>query len=90
MWTQANVITPLAAESDGQLPIGAADGTFEVANLTAGDGIEITNAAHAITIATKGFTGILPRLIGVDCSSGSLVEIFANEYWVSGMFQGFV
>ncbi len=90
LWTQANVITPLAAESDGQLPIGAADGTFEVANLTAGDGIEITNAAHAITIATKGFTGILPRLIGVDCSSGSLVEIFANEYWVSGMFQGFV
>jgi hypothetical protein len=43
-----------AAPTDGKLLIGdTASGLFDAATLTAGDGIDITNGAGAITIATE-------------------------------------
>ena len=47
-----------AAPTDGKLLIGdTASGLFDAATLTAGDGIDITNGAGAITIATEVGTG---------------------------------
>lgn len=47
-------ITPLAAATDGQLPIGSTGADPVLATLTAGTGISVTNAAGSITIAATG------------------------------------
>jgi hypothetical protein len=51
---------------DGELPIGAADGTVQPSTLTAGTGIAITNGAHSITIRATGFGSLIPLVTGAE------------------------
>jgi hypothetical protein len=51
-----DAITPLGAATDGQLPIGSTGADPVLATLTAGDGIEITNGAGSISVASLGTT----------------------------------
>ena len=44
-------ITPLGVATDGQIPIGSSGADPVLAAITPGDGIDVTNAAGAITIA---------------------------------------
>ena len=44
-------VTPLGVATDGQIPIGSSGADPVLAAITPGDGIDVTNAAGAITIA---------------------------------------
>lgn len=51
-----DAITPLGAATNGQLPIGSTGADPVLATLTAGVGIDITNAAGSITITSDAAT----------------------------------
>jgi hypothetical protein len=85
------VLTALSA--NGQLLIGSASGIPLAANLTAGSGISITNAANSITIAANDFainyTNVTHAMspytvlttdyyLSVDCSGGVVSLLFPN------------
>jgi hypothetical protein len=57
----ANPFTALGQATNGQLPIGATGLDPILATITAGDGIDVTNASGAITVATdvKANSGIV-------------------------------
>ena len=57
--------------SSGQLLIGTSFSSYQVANLTAGTGISITNSSGAITIAATGGGGPTISVLSVSTSSGS-------------------
>lgn len=58
--------------SSGQLLIGTSFSSYQVANLTAGSGISITNSSGAITIAaTGGGGGPTINIMSVSTTSGS-------------------
>lgn len=61
-----------SSPSSGQLLIGTSFSSYQVANLTAGSGISITNSSGAITIAaTGGGGGVAIETVSISTSSGS-------------------
>jgi hypothetical protein len=62
-----------ASPTDGQVLIGhTANGRFDVATLTAGTGISITNGAGSVTIAASNAGGVQPiTTIGVTTTLGA-------------------
>jgi len=49
-----DAVTVLGSATNGQLPIGSAGADPVLTTLTAGDGIEVTNAAGSITLTSSG------------------------------------
>ena len=64
MVSNSGAIKESGALTDGQLLIGASGGAPQVANLTAGSGVSITNAAGAITISATGTGGTVTNVTG--------------------------
>ena len=74
-----------AAPTDGKLLIGdTASGLFDAATLTAGDGIDITNGAGAITIATEVGTGSNLGSVIVAAGEGMDVSYSGGTATVAG------
>ena len=74
-----------AAPTDGKLLIGdTASGLFDAATLTAGDGIDITNGAGAITIATEVSTASNLGSVIVAAGEGMDVSYSGGTATVAG------
>jgi len=74
-----------AAPTDGKLLIGdTASGLFDAATLTAGDGIDSTNGAGAITIATEVGTGSNLGSVIVAAGEGMDVSYSGGTATVAG------
>lgn len=71
-----SAITPLAAATDGQLPIGSTGADPVLATLTGSNGVDVTNAAGAITLGSK-VVQIVSNLniAGSSTSSVTLVDV---------------
>ena len=74
-----------AAPTDGKLLIGdTASGLFDAATLTAGDGIDITNGAGAITIAAEVSTASNLGSVIVAAGEGMDVSYSGGTATVAG------
>lgn len=74
-------VTPLAEASNGQIPIGSTGADPVLATLTAGNGIDVTEAAGAITIDTdlkaNGGVVIESTELAVDLGASSITGTLA-------------
>lgn len=73
-----NAITPLAAATDGQIPIGSTGADPVLATISAGEAIDVTNAAGSITIdcesATDTNKGVSELATNAEASTGTDTE----------------
>jgi hypothetical protein len=85
-------ITPLGVATNGQLPIGSTGADPVLATLTAGDGIDVTNAAGSISIAAdlKANGGIVIETseLAVDLGASSITGTLAVSDGGTGRVTG--